>query len=370
MTDVIGFAQQSAASMFAPLDRRRFLALSATASLVAGLSPAAKAQHAERSVVASGWSAADIPSQAGRIVLITGGNGAPKTVPAGTFPPPGVYSGLGFQQARALAGKGADVIIASRNAEKAAEAIAVIKAEHPAAKIRFEPFDLADLASVQALADRLKSQLDRIDVLVNNAGTAGTNDRRVNGAGQELVWATNTLGHFSLTAQLLPLLRKGSNPRIVFMSSGSARRSTGFEDLQTTKDYTPMKAYIVSKAALLIVARDLHRRSAGAGWGVHVTAVQPGTAKTFIMPNGPGPDSDVARSIINNPDMFRPTEVAVLSTLYAAAHPAAKSGAYYGPVNEQYEVGISEDHVKRFDTPEVAAHLYGELTRMAGRGIG
>jgi NAD(P)-dependent dehydrogenase (short-subunit alcohol dehydrogenase family) len=99
---------------------------------------------------------------------------------SGPFPPAEIYSGLGFQQARALAGKGADVIIASRSSANAAEANAVIKAEHPNAKIRFEQFDLADRASVTAFCDRLKSQVDRIDVLIANGGTAGTSDRRLN----------------------------------------------------------------------------------------------------------------------------------------------------------------------------------------------
>lgn len=355
---------------FAPLDRRRFLALSATASLAAAVGSNVRAQQApEASVLARGWTAADIPDQTGRIVVITGGNGAPKTIAPGTFPPPGIYSGLGFQQARALAGKGAEVIIASRSAANASEAIAVIKAEYPSAKIRFEQFDLADLASVKSFSDRLKLQVDHIDVLINNGGTAGTSDRRLNGAGLELVWATNVVGHFSLTAHLLPLLQKGSRPRLVIMGSGAARRSTGFDDMQTEKSYTPMTAYVTSKAALLLMARDLHRRSEASGWGLHVTATQPGTAKTF-MPTSLGPDSEVGKVLGKEPDRFRPAELAVLSVLYAAAHPDAKSGDYYGPVNEQYQVGISEDHVKKLDTPEMAFRLYEALSQTTGQTIG
>jgi NAD(P)-dependent dehydrogenase (short-subunit alcohol dehydrogenase family) len=370
MTEFTRNAPGVTTEAFASLDRRRFLALSATASLAAVVgSPARAQQAAENPVLAPGWTAADIPDQTGRIVVITGGNGAPKTIAPGTFPPPGVYSGLGFQQARALAGKGADVIIASRNAANASEAISVIKAEHPAAKIRFEQFDLADLASVTAFSDRLKSQVDHIDVLINNGGTAGTSDRRLNGAGLELVWATNVVGHFSLTAQLFPLLQKGSSPRLVIMGSGAARRSTGFDDMQTETGYTPMTAYVTSKAALLILARDLHRRSEASGWGINITATQPGTAKTF-MPTSLGPDSEVGKTLGKEPDRFRPAERAVLSVLYAAAHPDAKSGGYYGPVNEQYDIGNSDDHVRKLDTPETAARLYEALTRATGQTIG
>lgn len=369
MTDHKKSGPSSSGSAFGSLDRRRFLALSATASLAAAIGSRAEAQQATTSPVASGWSAADIPSQAGRTVVITGGNGVPQTIPEGTFPPAGIYSGLGFQDARALAGKGANVIIASRNAEKGAQAVALIKNEHPEANIRFEQFDLADLASVKAFSDRLQSQVDRIDVLINNAATAGTPDRRVNGAGLELCWATNAVGHFSLTSHLFTLLQKGENPRVIFLSSGAARRATGFEDLQTEQDYTPLKAYALSKAAVLILARELNRRSSEAGWGVQIAAAHPGTAKTFLIPSGPGPDSDFGRSLSSHPERFRPTELGALATLYAATSPTAQAGFYYGPVNDAYEVGVSEDHAA-FSTPEIASRLYDELSKVTGQSFG
>ncbi|MBX5297517.1 SDR family NAD(P)-dependent oxidoreductase [Rhizobium sp. NLR15a] len=369
MTDTMNIHEATLAEALSPIDRRRFLALSGAASLAAVVGSRVEAQQAAIPSVAPGWSAADIPSQVGRTVVITGGNGVPQTIPEGTFPPAGVYSGLGYQDARALAAKGATVIIASRNAAKGGEAVALIKAEHPSANIRFEQLDLAELASVKAFSDRIQSQVDRIDLLINNAATAGTPDRRVNGNGHELCWAINMVGHFSLTAHLLPLLRNGSSPRIVFLSSGAARRATAFDDLQTEKDYTPLKAYAVSKAALLVMTRDLNRRSAEAGWGIHITATHPGTAKTFLIPSGPGPDSDFGRSIASHPERFRPAELGALSTLYAATHPAAQAGLYYGPVNEQYEVGVSEDHAT-IGTPEVAAQLYEELSKATGQGMG
>lgn len=354
---------------FASLDRRRFLALTATASLAAVVGSQVRAQENATLSVAPGWSAADIPSQVGRTVVITGGNGAPRIIREGTFPPPGEYSGLGYQDARALAGKGANVIIASRNETKGREAVALIKAEHPEASIRFERLDLADLASVKAFSDKLQNEVDRVDVLINNAATAGTPDRRVNGAGLELTWATNTVGHFSLTAHLMPLLRRGENPRVVFLSSGAARRATDIEDLQTEKEYTPLKAYALSKAALLVLARDLNRRSAEGGWGIHMTATHPGVVKTFLIPSGPGRDSDFGRSLLAHPERFRRTELGALATLYASAHPAAEAGQYYGPVNDKYEVGVSEDHAA-FATADIAARLYDTLATMTGQTVG
>ncbi|MBY5827687.1 SDR family NAD(P)-dependent oxidoreductase [Rhizobium leguminosarum] len=369
MTNPTKLATFPQCASFGSLDRRRFLALTATASLAAVVGSQAQAQENATRSVAPGWSAADIPSQVGRSVVITGGNGAPRIIREGTFPPPGEYSGLGYQDARALAGKGANVIIASRDETKGSEAVALIKAEHPEANIRFDRLDLADLASVKAFSDKLQNEVDRVDILINNAATAGTPDRRVNGAGLELTWATNAVGHFSLTAHLMPLLRRGENPRVVFLSSGAASRATEMEDLQTEKDYTPLKAYAISKAALLVLARDLNRRSSENGWGIHMMASHPGVCKTFLIPSGPGPDSDFGRNLLAHPERFRPTELGVLATLYAAAHPAAETGQYYGPVNDKYEVGISQDHAA-FATADITSRLYDALATATGQTIG
>jgi NAD(P)-dependent dehydrogenase (short-subunit alcohol dehydrogenase family) len=347
----------------APMERRHFLALSSTAALSAAMNSNVFAQESNGQTATPAWTADNIPLLAGRTVVITGGNGVPTTIAAGSFPPAGTYSGLGYEDALALAGKGADVIIASRNAEKGAQAVAEIKKQHPEAKIRFEQFDLSDLASVTAFSDRLKSQLPRIDILINNAATAGTPDRRVNAAGQELCWAINVVGHYSLNAQLMPLLRESKSPRVVWLGSGAARRAEMvFDDLQTTREYTPLKAYAISKVAILVLARELNRRSVEGGWNMAFIAVHPGTAKTYLIPSGPGPDSDFGRGLATEPGLFKPAEIGALSTLYAAVDPGAQGGFYYGPINPAGDVGVSEDHAKT-STHEVAARLYDELTK-------
>jgi NAD(P)-dependent dehydrogenase (short-subunit alcohol dehydrogenase family) len=155
----------------------------------------------------------------------------------------------------------------------------------------------------------------------------------------------------------------------VFLSSGAARRATDFEDLQTEKDYTPLKAYAISKAALLILARDLNRRSLEAGWGIQITASHPGIAKTFLIPSGPGPDSQFGRNIVAHPERFKPAEIGALSTLYAATDPAAQSGRYYGPINDRGDVGESEDHAAG-GSAETASRFYGELSKLTGQTIG
>src|SRR5690606_27188960 len=98
------------------------------------------------------WGAADMPSQEGRIFLVTGGT-----------------SGMGFEDARALAAAAAQVVIAARNAERGGEAIERIRKDVPDARVRFEALDLADMASIRALAERLAATLPRLDGLVNNA---------------------------------------------------------------------------------------------------------------------------------------------------------------------------------------------------------
>jgi NAD(P)-dependent dehydrogenase (short-subunit alcohol dehydrogenase family) len=199
-----------------------------------------------------GWTAADMPSQAGRIYVVTGGT-----------------SGMGFEDARALAAAGARVVIAARNPDRGDEAIARIRAETPAAELQFEHVDLADLESVRALASRLRSTLPRIDGLINNAAIMAPPERGVSPQGLEAQFATNYAGHFVLTAELLPLLRRSDAARVVTLSSIAALRGRiDFDDLQSERGYEPMVAYAQSKLACLMFARELQRRSDAAGWGL------------------------------------------------------------------------------------------------------
>src|SRR5580693_9140070 len=134
------------------------------------------------------WTANDVPSQAGRLAVVTG------------------TGGLGFETALVLAQHGAEVILAGRNETKGRDAIRTFHARAPKARVRFELLDLADLASVTAFAGRLLAQDRPVDLLVNNAGVMTPPSRRTTVDGFELQFGTNYLGHFALTAQLLPLL--------------------------------------------------------------------------------------------------------------------------------------------------------------------
>lgn len=260
------------------------------------------------------WTATDIPPQQGRSVVITG------------------TGGLGYEDGLALARAGANVIIAGRNPQKGGEAVANIRGAVPSAAVRFEQLDLARLNSVEDFATRLKGQLDGLDVLINNAGVMVPPERQETADGFELQFGTNYLGHFALTAHLLPLLRRGKQARVVSVSSVAARQGRiNFDDLQSRQTYIPMQAYSQSKLACLMFAFELQRQSAAHGWGVTSLAAHPGVSRTELLHNAPGRGSlmSVARSAMWF--IFQPAAQGALPTLYAATAPAAVPGAYYGP---------------------------------------
>ena len=185
-----------------------------------------------------------VPSQAGRRAIVTG------------------TGGLGYETALALAGAGADVILAGRNPDKGAASVSAILRAHPSAAIRFEALDLASLASVATFAERTLAEDAPLHLLVNNAGVMALPRRRVSADGFELQFATNYLGHFALTARLLPRLMATPGARVVSLSSLYAGMGSAidFEDLQAERTYRPYRSYGQSKLAMLMFARELARR--------------------------------------------------------------------------------------------------------------
>ena len=157
------------------------------------------------------WTEADIPDQTGRTILITGAN-----------------SGIGYEAARALAEKGAQVVMGCRNREKAEAAVAEIEAAEPAGSVEILEMDLADLESVELAAEEFRANHDRLDVLVNNAGLMATPNRRT-AQGFEMQIGVNHLGHFLLTELLVDALKKGSPSRIVNVSSCYHDKAQGRE---------------------------------------------------------------------------------------------------------------------------------------------
>ena len=260
------------------------------------------------------WTAAEIPSQKGRLAIVTG------------------TGGLGFEDALALARAGAEVIIAGRNAQKGDAAVRRIGEQVPAANIGFEQLDLASLQSVQRFADTIAARHDRLDILINNAGVMVPPVRQQTTDGFELQFGTNYLGHFALTAHLLPLLAKGSDPRVVTLSSVAARSGQiDFNDLQSSAAYNASRAYGQSKIACLMFAQELQRRSESGKWGITSIAAHPGIARTELLHNAPGRISVMGLTRSYLWFLFQPVAQGALPSLYAATAPQAQPGAYYGP---------------------------------------
>ncbi|MDR6957311.1 NAD(P)-dependent dehydrogenase (short-subunit alcohol dehydrogenase family) [Pseudomonas brassicacearum] len=260
------------------------------------------------------WTVSDIPSQRGRTAVVTG------------------TGGLGFQDALALARAGANVIIAGRNPSKGTAAVDQIRQSVPGANVTFGALDLASLESIESFGERLRSSHDSLDLLVNNAAVMTPPKRQVTCDGFELQFGTNYLGHFALTAQLLPLLRKGNKPRVVSLSSVAARSGTiNFDDLQAQRSYRPMPVYSQSKLACLMFALELQRRSDAAGWGIQSIAAHPGISRTDLLPNGAGAWSIPGMARRYMWFLFQPAAQGALPTLFAATSPQAQGGVYYGP---------------------------------------
>jgi len=264
----------------------------------------------------SGWTTADIPDQAGRLVVITGATG-----------------GLGYETALALAGRGAEVVLTGRSDRKGTEALARIRAGFPRAAISYETLDLASLASVASFAERFAARHDHLDLLINNGGVMMPPQRQTTADGFELQFGTNHLAHFALTSHLLPLLRAAAAPRVVNVSSGlHARGELNFDDLQAEKSYDPMRTYGNSKLANLLFTFELQRRSDAGGWGLMSNAAHPGWATTDLMANGPGADSLMVRlSRLAAPLFAQSPAGGALPQLYAATSPEAEKAGYYGP---------------------------------------
>jgi NAD(P)-dependent dehydrogenase (short-subunit alcohol dehydrogenase family) len=266
----------------------------------------------------SGWSAADIPDQSGRIALVTGAN-----------------SGIGLVAARELAGAGAAVKLACRDTAKGDVAAAAIRDGFPAAEVEVLEVDLADLGSVRELASGIG--VERLDLLVNNAGVMAS-PRRETADGFELQLGTNHLGHFALTGLLLDKLKASPGARVVTVSSGAHRIGRiNFDNLQGERRYMRWNAYGQSKLANLLFAFELNRRAEAAGLALRSMAAHPGYAATNLQSSGPGIGGGITAVLnktvmaVSNRLIAQSSEMGALPTLYAATFPDLPGGSYIGP---------------------------------------
>ncbi|QGG95669.1 oxidoreductase [Actinomarinicola tropica] len=263
------------------------------------------------------WTEEDIPDLSGRVAVVTGGNG-----------------GLGLETVRALATHGAHVVMAARNLEKATSACRAIEDAHPGARIEIVPLDLADLSSVAAAATTIAAH-ERVDLLVNNAGIMGVPERRTV-QGIELQFGTNHVGHFALTASLMPLLLAAPAARVVTVTSVArhvGRPVRRDRDLDAGR-YDPWGSYGRSKLANLLFAVELHRRLATAHAPVASLAAHPGLTNselqaTSVVESGGGLSQRFWHLLARTSGMT--TREGAAPQLRAATDPQAASGELYGP---------------------------------------
>lgn len=197
----------------------------------------------------------------------------------------GATNGIGLEAAVELARRGARVVIVGRDPRRTEAAVADVKARSGSSEVSYLLCDFSSQADIRRLAEEVKARLDRLDVLVNNAG-AVNKKRGVTVDGIETTFAVNHLGYFLLTNLLLDLLARSAPARIVTVASAAHRQGTlDFSDLGYERGYAIMRAYSRSKLANVLFAAELARRLAGAG--VTSNSLHPGTVATNIWSGAP-----------------------------------------------------------------------------------
>jgi NAD(P)-dependent dehydrogenase (short-subunit alcohol dehydrogenase family) len=266
----------------------------------------------------SRWTATDVPDQSGRTVLVTGAN-----------------SGLGLRTAEALARKGAHVLMGCRDAARGEAARSEVTTSATGPKPEVVPLDLADLGSVRDAARSVTDAVERLDVLVNNAGVMAMPLRRT-ADGFELQFATNHLGHYALTGLLLPVLLRAEGPRVVTVSSNGHRmgRNDWSDPNWERRRYLKWQAYGQSKLANLLFTRELARRAHEAGSSLVAVAAHPGNSATHLLSASTeasgrrlvGQTMNWGNRLIAQPD-----SAGALPQLYGATMPDVVPGEYFGP---------------------------------------
>jgi NAD(P)-dependent dehydrogenase (short-subunit alcohol dehydrogenase family) len=261
------------------------------------------------------WNLNDMPSQSGKVVVVTGGN-----------------SGLGFETVKAFADKGAEVVLACRNISKGELAKEEILKEIPQGKIMVLPIDLMDLSSIKLFAEEFKQNFSQLDILINNAGIM-TCPYALTKDGFESQMGTNHLGHFALTGYLLELIIPTPNSRVVTVSSLAHKQwkmSFANSLSEFAHSYNKMRAYSRSKMANLLFTYELQRRFESNGINSIALAAHPGASYTNLGRHLE--DKFLARllrplivKILPNPNS------GALSQIRAAADTNAKGGQFYGP---------------------------------------
>ena len=262
------------------------------------------------------WTTSKMPDQTGRIAVVTGAN-----------------SGLGLISTRELARKGARVVMACRNMEKAEKARDDLRAELPESLLDVMELNLADLSSVRRFTEKYKNKYGRLDILLNNAGLmaipyAKTKD------GFEMQFGTNHLGHFALTGRLMDIIVKTRGSRIVTVSSAAAALGKiNFDNLMNESSYNRWRAYGTSKLANILFAYELRRRLERGGKETVSIAAHPGSSATGLRTDLMDSKTPFLHRIMSRffEIISQSAYMGALPQLYAATESEPGGCAYIGP---------------------------------------
>jgi NAD(P)-dependent dehydrogenase (short-subunit alcohol dehydrogenase family) len=294
------------------------------------------------------WTLADAPRQDGRTAVVTGAN-----------------AGLGYETALGLAALGARVVLACRSTGKAEAAASRIRQRVPGAALVLRELDLGSLACVAAFAHELCSAEADLDLLVNNAGIMAVDEGRT-ADGFELQIGTNHLGHFALTAQLLPLLLATPGSRVATMSSmGHRAGRLALDDLMGTgRGYDRWRAYFQSKLANLLFTAELHRRLTTAGSPTIAVAAHPGGSRTDLGTEGSSGSNRLMSLVV--PALTQPASTGALAMLRAVTAPDVAGGEFYGPRFIGIGHPVRETPSRRARNAEDARLLWEVSERLTG----
>lgn len=289
------------------------------------------------------WTKEDMPDLTGKTAIVTGAN-----------------TGIGYETAKALYEKGANVTIAARDKNKVEAAIEKIKlSTKGGGTLEVGILNLANLAQIKSFAEVFKNNHSELDILINNAGVmippaSKTDD------GFELQFGVNFLGHFALTGHLFPLLKKSPNARVVTLTSGAATLTDhiDFENLKLEKPYNEWQAYAVSKLADILFTYELERKIKASDLKMISAASHPGVTRTDLQRHIPGEQLEGMFSEFD--EVMEPWQGA-LSSLYAATDSSVKGGEFFGPDGEKEYSGypaLSKHNTPTMNNEELAQELW------------
>jgi NAD(P)-dependent dehydrogenase (short-subunit alcohol dehydrogenase family) len=298
------------------------------------------------------WNPAELPDAHGRTVVITGGN-----------------SGVGYFTGEQLARAGAHVVLACRDPERAEAAVSAIRRRVPGSRVEATPLDVTDRRSVDAHAAFLLER-GTVDALVLNAGMVhAPRERRTDAYGNELVLATNVLGHFRLVAQALPVLEATEGARIVTLGSLATRLSRlRLDDLQLERGYSSWRAYAGSKIAAQAFGFELERRLRAAGSGVTSLVVHPGYSTSGRTPGVHGVNQPTrAKRFVDNLQAAwsQGKDHGAWAPVRAVLDPDLTGNDYLGPVGRTKGIPAHAHPTRSSRSPRTGARLWPLLEAAA-----